>query len=122
MRYTVMKITAIAAILTLGAALIAVPSTNARAALDDSARVCGRVDAPSSFILDLSLARPTPGNFIYAVSESETVQTTVRADGSFCFDNLHTDIHTLRAFGDGYSGYETVVKPVVGRTLSVYIQ
>lgn len=119
-----MKISAIAAIVALGAALVAVPTTNASAAQENTsdARVCGRVDAPAKFILDLSLTRPNPGNFIYAISGSETVQTTVRIDGSFCFDNLHADLHTLRAFGDGFSGYETVVMPVEGKTLNVYLQ
>jgi len=114
-----MKFTNFAAFLALGAALVTAP-TSAEVSQND-ARVCGRVFAPSTYILQLEQMRPTPGNIVVAVSASETVEATVAIDGSFCFNNLHTDMHTIQAFGDGLSPRQTDVRPVDGKTLSVEI-
>ena len=104
--------------LVLGAALVAAPVY--AGAAQEGGTVCGRVDAPSSYILQLEQAS-TPGNVVYARSQSEVVQAKVKLDGTFCFNNLNTDVHTLSAFSDAFSGPVVSVTPKSGQTLQVEI-
>lgn len=99
----------------LGAAFVAAPLYAGAA---EVGTVCGRVSAPSEYILQLAQA-PTPGNIIIARSSTEEVQATVHVDGSYCFKGLHLDLHTLTAFGDGISGFQRNVTPEAGRTITV---
>ena len=88
------------------------------------ASVCGRVTAPSATILsvvhpNLLVALPA-SNIIIARSSSEEVQTAVNLDGTYCFHNLHTDMHIISAFGDeevNEAEYTARVLPVAGATV-----
>lgn len=99
-----------------------IPGT-ARAAsnANTGATVCGRVDAPQQQLLALTFAPGENRAIILARSTSETVQTTVAPDGSYCFYNLHDDLHTLVAFGDDAvgGGHQASVVPVKGRTTRI---
>jgi hypothetical protein len=111
------------AIAAAAAVAIVDPGT-ARAAQTQlgSATVCGRVNAPSetirSVILpDLTLAIP-PANIIIARSQSEVVRGQVGLNGTYCFENLHTDMHVISAFGDeSLDDYSARVLPVAGETV-----
>src|SRR5215469_17522033 len=100
--------------LVLGAALIATPVY--AGAAEEGGTVCGRVDAPSSYILQLSQSA-TKDNVIYARSENELVKAPVSLDGTFCLKNLKSEVHTLSAFSDAFTGPLVSVKPVSGQTL-----
>lgn len=108
----------------LGAIFIAAPQCAVAAEMGASTAatgaVCGRVDAPASYILKLALS-PTHDNVIIARSQSEEVQTTVNVDGSFCFKALAPDLHTLVAFNDGLPDYARTIMPRTGRTLYVQL-
>lgn len=104
--------------LVLGAALVAVPVY--AGAAQEGGTVCGRVNAPSSYILQLEQAS-TPGNVIYARSQSGVVQAPVNLDGSFCLKNLNSEVYTLSAFSDALSGPVVSVTPKSGQTLQVEI-
>jgi hypothetical protein len=86
------------------------------------ATVCGRVSAPAEVIQDvihpnILLAFPA-ANIIVARSSSEEVEGKVGLDGTYCFHNLHTDMHTISAFGDESLGdYTARVLPVAGSTI-----
>jgi hypothetical protein len=100
--------------LALSAALIALPvCANAESNALGTGQVCGRVDAPADKIIALELA-PLPGNIIVARSATEVVTTSVAPNGNFCFPSLHTDLHTLSAFGDSAS-YQASVLPIAGQ-------
>jgi hypothetical protein len=86
------------------------------------ATVCGRVNAPADVIREvvhpnILLALP-PANIIVARSSSEEVEGSVGLDGTYCFHNLHTDVHTITAFGDeSFGDYTARVVPVAGSTI-----
>lgn len=87
---------------------------------DTGATVCGRVDAPQQQLLALALAPGENRALVVARSTSETVQTTVSPDGSYCFHNLHADLHTIVAFGDeGVGGHSASVVPIQGETTRI---
>ena len=102
----------------MGVAFVAMPLY--AVAAQEGARVCGRVSVPSTTILQLDQA---PGrndeNLVVARSQSEEVQTKVNIDGSYCFNNLHTDVHTIIAFEDAFPNLKATVTPVAGQTLIV---
>lgn len=104
--------------LVLGAAVMAAPVY--AGAAEEGGTVCGRVDAPSSYILQLE-QQPTHDNVIYARSQNEIVKTNVSLDGSFCFKDLKNEVHTLSAFSDAFTGPMVSVTPVSGQTLQVEI-
>lgn len=104
--------------LVLGAALVAAPVY--AGAAQEGGTVCGRVDAPSSYILQLEQA-PNHDNVIYARSQSELVKAQVNIDGTFCLKGLNSEVHTLSAFGDAFSGPVVSVTPKSGQTLQVEI-
>ena len=84
---------------------------------DASARVCGRVVASTQLLVALTLAPGENLGIVIARSQSEEVQTTVSPDGSYCFANLHPDLHTITAFGDpAVAQYIASVTPVSGAT------
>lgn len=107
------------AAIALGAALFAAPLY--AGAAGEGGTVCGRVDASPSYIFQLAQS-PAHDNVIVARSGSEVVQTTVNVDGSFCFKDLHTDLHTLIAFESAFPSYHRSVTPEAGRTLTVLIE
>ncbi len=102
--------------LALGAVLMATPVI--AGAAQGGGTVCGRVDAPSSYIFQLEQS-PTHDNVIFARSQSEVVKASVNLDGSFCLTGLNSELHTLTAFSDVESALATTVRPVEGRTLQV---
>lgn len=110
-----MKLSTIVA-MTLGAALIAAPIY--AGAAQEGGTVCGRVNAPSSYIFQLQQS-PTHDNIITARSESEFVQAHVNVDGSYCFNHLHSDVHTITAFEDAFPTLRATVTPIPGRTLTL---
>ncbi len=110
-----MKLNTIVA-MTFGAALIAAPLY--AGAAQEGGTVCGRVNAPSSYILQLEQS-PTHDNVITARSESEFVQARVNVDGTYCFNNLHDDVHTITAFEDAFPTLRATVTPVPGQMLIV---
>ena len=84
---------------------------------DASAKVCGRVIAPTQLLTALTLAPGENLGIVIARSQSEDVQTTASPDGSYCFANLHADLHTITAFGDpAVAQYAASVTPVSGAT------
>lgn len=84
------------------------------------ANVCGRVNAPAATIQKLAFNPGENLGIIVARSASETVQTTVQPDGSYCFHGLHGDLHTISAFGDeSLVGYQASVVPVAGATTTI---
>jgi hypothetical protein len=109
-----MKLRDIVAI-ALGAAFVAAPIY--AGAAQEGGTICGRVNAPANLIFQLS-QMSTPGNVIIARSSTEEVQTTVHVDGSYCFKDLHPDLHTLTAFADS-TGFERSVMPEPGQTVIV---
>ncbi len=110
-----MKLSNIVA-MTFGAALIASPLY--AGAAQEGGTICGRVNAPSSYILQLEQA-PTHDNVIVARSESEVVQASVNVDGTYCFTNLNHDVHTITAFEDAFPTLRATVMPLPGQTLIV---
>jgi hypothetical protein len=102
--------------MTFGAALVAAPLY--AGAAQEGGTVCGRVNAPSSYIFQLQQS-PTHDNVIVARSESEVIQAHVNVDGSYCFSNLHHDVHTITAFEDAFPTLRATVTPVPGQTLTV---
>jgi hypothetical protein len=100
----------------LGAAYIAAPLY--AGAASEGGAICGRVNAPSAYILQLQES-PTHDNIITARSESELVQAHVNVDGTYCFNNLHRDVHTIVAFEDAFPTLRATVTPVPGQTLIV---
>lgn len=109
-----MKLRDIVAV-ALGAAFVAAPIY--AGAAQEGGTICGRVNAPSNYIFQLS-QMTTPGNVIIARSSSEEVQTTVNVDGSYCFKSLHPDLHTLTAFADS-DNFQRSITPQPGRTVIV---
>ena len=102
-----------------GVALTAAPLVAPAASLSTGGgTVCGRVDAPMTYIFELQ-QRLTHDNIIVARSQSEEVQAPVNIDGSYCFTNLHTDVHTITAFEDAFPFLEATVTPVAGQKLIV---
>ena len=77
--------------------------------------VCGRVAAPSAYILQLHLS-PTHDNVIIARSARDEVHSTVNIDGYYCFTGLKDNVYTLTAFGDSYL-YTGSVTPILGKTV-----
>ena len=110
-----MKLSNIVA-LTLGAAFVAAPLY--AGAAQEGGTICGRVNAPSTYILQLEQA-PTHDNVITARSQSEVVQASVNVDGTYCFNNLHGDVHTIVAFEDAFPTLRATVTPIPGQTLIV---
>ena len=104
--------------LVLGAALIATPVY--AGAAEEGGTVCGRVDAPASYILQLE-QQQTPENVIYARSQNELIQAKVSMDGTFCLKGLNNEVHTLSAFSDAFVGPVVSVVPKSGQTLQVEI-
>ena len=102
--------------MTLGAAFVAAPLY--AGAAQEGGTICGRVNAPSTLILQLQQS-PTHDNVITARSESEVVQAHVNVDGSYCFNSLHNDVHTIVAFEDAFPTLRATVTPVPGQTLIV---
>ena len=102
--------------LALGAALMVTPVL--AGAAQGGGTVCGRVDAPSSLILQLQQS-PTHDNVIFARSQSEVVKANVNLDGSFCLTGLNSELHTLSVFSDVEPALATTVRPIEGRTLQV---
>jgi hypothetical protein len=91
--------------------------------MSSTGAVCGHVDAPPPVVAHLQLENQlVPENIIVARSASEVVQTTVHTDGSFCFDHLNTDIHTITAFGDEPAPYNAKVTPIAGQTRYVEVE
>ena len=99
-----------------GAALVAMPIL--AGAAEEGGTICGRVDVPSPVAFQL-LDVPNQNNIVVARSQSEEVQTTVSIDGSYCFKDLHTDLHTIVAFEDALQTNRASVTPVAGQTLIV---
>ena len=87
------------------------------ASADTTGGVCGRVDAGTSQIATL-LADPLQSGIVIARSATEEVQTNIGNGGTYCFKSLHTDLHTIVAFGEGAT-YSATVTPVDGKTLSL---
>ena len=85
-----------------------------------SGTVCGRVNAPTSYILALEQS-PNHDNIIVARSNRNTVSTHVNVDGSFCFTGLAPELYTLTAFPQAFSSYQTIVMPVAGKMLNVQV-
>ena len=85
--------------------------------------VCGRVAAPSAYILYLALP-PRHDNIIIARSAVDEVRSTVNVDGYYCFSGLKNHVYTISAFEDGYPQYTASVTPVLGKTvrLDLFIQ
>ena len=110
-----MKLSTFVAI-TFSAALIAAPIY--AGAAQEGGTICGRVNASPSYIFQLQQS-PTHDNIITARSQSEFVQAHVNVDGSYCFSNLHNDVHTITAFEDAFPTLRATVKPVPGQTLTV---
>ena len=79
--------------------------------------VCGRVDAGTSQIATL-LADPLQSGIVIARSATEEVQTNIGNGGTYCFRSLHTDLHTIVAFGEAAT-FSATVTPVDGKTLSL---
>lgn len=102
--------------MTLGAVFVAAPLF--AGATQKGGAICGRVNVPSTYILQLELA-PTHDNVIVARSQSEVVQASVNVDGTYCFNNLHNDVHTIVAFEDAFPTLRATVTPVPGQTLIV---
>ncbi len=112
-----MKYSLIGAI-ALGAATIALP-THAGAA-QEGGTVCGRVNAPSSYILSLELS-PQHGNIVVAHSANGEVSTRVNVDGTFCFRDLAAELYTVTAFPQAFPGYSKSVTPVAGKTVTIQL-
>jgi hypothetical protein len=110
-----MKLSNIVAMM-LGAAFITAPII--AGAAEEAGTICGRVSAPSTYILQLEQS-PTHDNIITARSESEVVQARVNVDGTYCFNKLHNDVHTIVAFEDAFPTLRATVTPVPGQTLIV---
>ena len=110
-----MKLSNIVAMM-LGAAFIAAPII--AGAAEQGGTICGRVSAPSTYILQLEQS-PTHDNIITARSDSEVVQARVNVDGTYCFNKLHHDVHTIVAFEDAFPTLRATVTPVPGQTLIV---
>jgi hypothetical protein len=87
-------------------------------AAQEGGAICGRVNAPSTYIFQLEQS-PTHDNVITARSQSEVVQAYVNVDGRYCFKNLHNDVHTIVAFEDAFPTLRATVTPVPGQTLFV---
>jgi hypothetical protein len=87
-------------------------------AAEEGGTVCGRVNVPSPVTFQLDQV-PNNENIIVARSQSEDVQAPVNIDGSYCFKNLHTDVHTIVAFEDAFQTQSATVTPVAGQTLIV---
>lgn len=102
--------------IAFGAALIAAPMY--AGAAQEGGTICGRVNASPSVIFQLTQS-PTHDNVVVARSQSEEVQAPVNLDGSYCFTNLHTDIHTIVAFEDAFPTLKATVTPIAGQTLIV---
>jgi hypothetical protein len=84
------------------------------------ATVCGRVNAPQQKVLALAFSPGENLGIVIARSPSETVETTVAPDGSYCFYNLHVDLHTFTAFGDDVlDSYQAQIVPSAGTTTTV---
>jgi hypothetical protein len=111
----------IIASLALVAATVFVPNiAHAAANASGSANVCGRIKAPQQLITALAFHPGENLGIVIARSSSETVQTTVQPDGSYCFYGLHGDLHTIVAFGDDVEGgYQATVVPVAGNTTTL---
>jgi hypothetical protein len=100
--------------MAFGATFIAAPIY--AGAAQEGGTICGRVNAPSSYILQLEQS-PTHDNIIDARSQSEDVQAHVNVDGTYCFTNLHGDVHTITAFEDAFPTLRATVTPIPGQTL-----
>lgn len=112
-----MKSSLLAAI-ALGAAIV---SLNAHAgAAQEGGTVCGRVNAPSNYILSLQQS-PQRANIIVAQSANDTVTTQVNVDGTFCFSGLSPELYTVTAFPEAFSTYTKTVMPVEGKTVSMQL-
>ena len=116
-----MKRSLIVTTLALAFATALVPNVaNAAAKATGVANVCGRVNAPQKQITSLAFNPGENLGIVIARSSSETVQTTVEPDGSYCFHGLHADLHTISAFGDdALGGYQATVIPVAGLTSTI---
>lgn len=101
-------ISALALTATIALPLGATAATN-------SGTVCGRVNASPSQIIAL-LVDPTQPGTVIARSGTEVVQTNIGTDGTYCFEKLHPDLHTIVAFGES-ADYKASVTPVDGKTL-----
>ncbi len=110
-----MKLSNIVA-MALGVTFIAAPIY--AGAAQEGGTICGRVNAPVSYILRLEQS-PTHDNVITARSQSEDVQARVNIDGTYCFTNLHEDVHTITAFEDAFPTLRATVTPIPGQTLIV---
>jgi len=108
---------AFAAVLAIAIPNYAQASQNT-GAVQSGGTVCGRVNAPSNYILRLYLA-PTHDNVIYARSARDEVRSTVNTDGNYCFTGLKNDVYTITAFNDGSQRYAASVKPIDGRTITL---
>ncbi|HET9029834.1 MAG TPA: hypothetical protein VFN49_06625 [Candidatus Aquilonibacter sp.] len=106
--------------IALTAAFVAAPLhvNAAQEAASTGGTVCGRVDAAPSYIFQLQQQHPHD-NIIVARSSTEEVQAPVNIDGTYCFRNLHPDLHTLVAFEDAFETRSASVTPVAGQTLIV---
>jgi hypothetical protein len=81
-----------------------------------SGTVCGRVDAPSQYILRLALP-PRYDNIIIARSAHEELRSTVNVNGAYCFAGLKDHVYTISAFEDGFPQYTATVTPIPGKTV-----
>ena len=77
--------------------------------------MCGRVDAGTPAVVSL-VTDPLQYGTVIARSATEEVQTTVGNGGTYCFKNLHSDLHTIVAIGESAS-YSASIMPVDGKTL-----
>lgn len=106
------------ATISLGAALVAL--TAHAGAAQEGGTICGRVNAPSNYILSLEQS-PERGNIIVAQSANDMVTTHVNVDGTFCFSGLSPQLYTVTAFPDAFSTYSKNVTAVAGKTVSVQL-
>lgn len=110
-----MKLKNIVAV-AFGAALLATPLY--AGAAQEGGTVCGRVNASPSTIFQLAQA-PAHQNVIVARSQTEEVQASINLDGTYCFTDLHPDLHTLVALEDAFPTFKATVTPIVGQTVIV---
>lgn len=94
---------------------IAIATPIAASAAPTGGTVCGRVNADPSVLVSF-LADPLQFGTVIARSATETVTTKIGNGGTYCFKNLHPDLHTIVAFGEA-AQYSAVVTPLDGQTL-----
>lgn len=104
------------AAMVFGMTLIAAPIY--AGAAQEGGTVCGRVNASPSMLFQLQQA-PTHDNVIVARSQSEEVQASINLDGTYCFTNLHADLHTIVALEDAFPTFKATVTPIAGQTIIV---